>query len=217
MKKKSTLFFYNDELDLNSLLRVILNAKVKITIITLISFLIGLGYTYQLPNTYLNTLVIKPSDNSEFIKYSSFNRLLNSNRTFLTEQSDEKNTINRKILKRFINELEDYEEFVYTLKDTSKVRENFSKVLSEDQKKILFKYSQSLEIIKPKKDENNFILNLKWDSTDEAIVILQDTIILTLKNFEKLIFKELEDYLEIEKKIALNKDIKRINFLTLEI
>ena len=67
MKKNSLL--YDDEIDLIALFKIIWNGKIKILLITIISFLVGLGYNSQIPRNYLNSLTINPSENTEFIKF----------------------------------------------------------------------------------------------------------------------------------------------------
>ncbi len=59
MKKNTPL--YDDEIDLIALFKIIWDGKIKILLITIISFLIGFGYSYQIPNNYLNSLTISKS------------------------------------------------------------------------------------------------------------------------------------------------------------
>ena len=65
MKKNYPL--YNDEIDLIALFKNIWDGKIKILLITLISFLIGFGYQSQIPPNYLNSLTINPYKTSEFL------------------------------------------------------------------------------------------------------------------------------------------------------
>ena len=74
MKKNTPL--NDDEIDLIALLMVIWNGKIKILLITIISFLVGIGYSYQVPNNYVNTLTLSAVDNSEFKRLKYVNRLL---------------------------------------------------------------------------------------------------------------------------------------------
>ena len=69
MKKNSLL--YDDEIDLIALFKIIWNGKIKILLITIISFLVGYVYNSQIPRNYLNSLTINPSDNIEFIKFDN--------------------------------------------------------------------------------------------------------------------------------------------------
>lgn len=210
--KKKPLSHMDDEIDLIAVSKIIWSGKIKIILITIFSYLIALGYSTQIPLNYVTSLTITKSHNSEFNKLVYLANSIKSNRGYQTNQT---NTLNEEILNRFINELKDYEEFLFIIKNKKKVSENLS---IEDQKKKLFKYVYSLQIAEPKIDETginmtNLKLNLTWKDPDEAKNILRDTLNLTLKNLEKLIYEELEQSLKLEKGITLNRDIDRINYL----
>lgn len=213
MKKKSIL--YHDKIDLFALLKVILDGKIKIFIITFISFLIGVGYSYQIPNDYLISLTISKNNNSEFQeKYDLLNTLLNEEfsnsklaQTKLAQISN--NDTNELILNKFFNELQDREEFLLYLGDIEKVKEKVSKLPLEMQEKELYKYRKLLNIAKGP----NIILNLKWDNIDEAKNILKNMINLTLINSKKSIIDELYNRLEHEKKLISIRNLKRLTYL----
>jgi LPS O-antigen subunit length determinant protein (WzzB/FepE family) len=205
MKKNSPL--YNNEIDLIILFKIIWNGKIKILLITIISLLIGFGYSYQIPSNYLNSLTIGASDKSEFIRIDNVVKLIESNK------SNQSNQSNQSILNRFIDELKDKEEFLIYLKDTKKVRENLIKIPIESQENELFKYAKLLEITESKKDKTNFTINFTWDSPEEAKKILQNTINLTLINLEKLIYKDLDRTLEFQKKISKIRDVEKLDYL----
>ena len=208
MKKNSSL--YNNEIDLIALSKIIWDGKIKILFITLISFLVGFGYNYQIPKNYLNSLAIKPYKNTEFLELENVQKLLKINQS---DQSDQLYQSNQLYLDRFINELADYEEFLLIIKNTKKVQENISKLKIEDQEIELFKYAKLLEIGVPKKNEENYIINFKWHDPEEAMKILKDTLNLTSKNLKIDINNEMNVILEFQKKLASNSDIERLNFL----
>tara|TARA_A100001015_G_scaffold104748_1_gene116264 strand:- start:81 stop:1094 length:1014 start_codon:yes stop_codon:yes gene_type:complete len=208
MKKNSSL--YDDEIDLIALFKIIWDGKIKILLITIISFFVGFVYNSLIPVNFTNSLTIKPSKSIEFLKLENINELLKPNQP---DQSNQSNQSNQLYLTRFINELGDYEEFLLNIKNTKKIQEHFSKIKIEDQEKELFKYAKSLEIVSLKKNEQNYIVNLKWHNSEEAQKILQDTLNLALKNLKKRIDLELEQILELEKKIILNKDRVRLDYL----
>ena len=79
MKKNSPL--YEDEIDLIALFKIIWDGKIKILLITIISFLVGIAYNSQIPRNYLNSLTIYPSKTSEFIKFNNIQNLLKSNQS----------------------------------------------------------------------------------------------------------------------------------------
>ena len=69
---KNNILNDKDELDLVQFLKLIWYGKFKIVLITIISFLAGLAYNNYLPNTYINSLTIKPNDNAEFIRLTYY-------------------------------------------------------------------------------------------------------------------------------------------------
>ena len=205
---------YNNEIDLIALFKIIWDGKIKILLITLILFLIGLGYSYQIPNNYLNSLTISKSDNSKLIKLDSIKKLIKLNQSTQTGQLNQSKELNQIVLEKFINELQDYEEFLFNIKNTKKFRENTNNLSIEDQEKEIFKYAKSLEIIKPKKNETNFTLNLKWHDTKEAKKIFQDTLNLVMNNMIKSITEQLKQTLELERKIIFQKNRNKLNYLS---
>jgi len=217
MKKNSPL--YDDEIDLIALFKIIWDGKIKILLITIISFFVGFVYNSQIPVNYTNSLTIKPSKPIEFLKLDNTLELLKPNQLNQLNQSNQSKQLNQLIqlnqlyLDRFINELEDYEEFLLNIQNTKIIQEHFSKINIEDQEKELFKYAKSLEIVLPKKNEQNYIINLKWNNSEEAQKILQDTLNLTSKNLKKRIDLELEQLLEFEKRLILNADRIRLDYL----
>jgi len=213
MKKNSLL--YDDEIDLIALFKIIWNGKIKILLITIISFLVGLGYNSQISRNYLNSLTIKPSDNREFVKYDNIQKLIGSNQSNQSDQSNQSNQSSQSSqssLVRFINELEDYEEFLLSIKNTKKIQEDILKLNIEDQEKEMFKYVKLLKIVKPEKKENYTIV-FKWHDPNEAKKILQDILNLTSKNLKRSIDLELSQRLEYKKKLLFNDELLRLNYL----
>ena len=125
-------FYYNDELDLIALVKIIWNYKIKLITIIIVSLLVGFGYNYQLPDTYINSIEIKSSDQDEFIQISAINSLLNTPTKFVNK--DNLNfQMNKFILNKFIHELEDYGEFIFVIKDLKKIKKIISKSPVSDQ------------------------------------------------------------------------------------
>ena len=75
---------------------------------------------------------------------------------------------NQSNLDRFIKELEDYEEFSESLKNTKKIQEHFSKLKIEDQEIELFKYVRLLQIDNLGKIKKGYTINFKWHNSYEA-------------------------------------------------
>jgi LPS O-antigen subunit length determinant protein (WzzB/FepE family) len=207
MKKKSDLY-YNDEINLIELFKIIWNDKIKIFLITTVSFLIGFGYSYQLPNNYLISLDIIKNDDIEIQPIYFINQLLSKNLKdqletpiiFLTAE---------KVLDKFNRELQDYEEILLNFKNTKKFKENISKLSLDIQKKELKKYVDSLKII----NKSDLKLILKWENIDEAKDILQNTVNFTLNNLEKSIFKEIDIILNQQKKLSRINDLPELSYL----
>jgi len=211
MKKNSPL--YDDEIDLIALFKIIWDGKIKILLITLISFLVGFVYNSQIPEYYLNSLTIKPSKSIEFLKLDNIDRLLKLNKSKESNESNQSNQSNQLYLARFINELEDYEEFLSIIRNTKKIQEYFSKRNIKNKEKELFKYAKSLQIVAPNKNQENYIINFKWHNSEEAQKILQDTLNLVTKNLKEITDLELEQNIEFKKKLLLNADRTRLDYL----
>ena len=204
MKKNYPLYDNENEIDLIALFKIFWNGKIKILLITIISFLVGSVYSSQIPINYLNSLTINPNKNSEFIKYDYMQKLLKinksnqSNQSYqlnqlnLTSQSNQSNQSNQLNLFRFINEL---------------------KFNIEDQEMELFNNAKSLEIVKLNENEESYIINFKWHDPDEAKKVLQDILNLTSKNLKRSIDLELLQLLEFEKRLLLSKNLNRLDYL----
>ena len=226
MKKNS--YLHDNEIDLIVLSKIIWDGKIKILLITTIAFLVGFGYDSGIPKNYLNSLTINPSKNTEFTKIENIKKLLISNQSIQSFQSNQSNQLdqsnqfnqrnqikvgNQLYQSLFIKELEDYEEFLLVLKNTKKVQEQFLKIKIEDQELELFKYAKLLEIVKSKKNEESYIINFKWHDPNEAIKILQETLNLVTINLKNLIHSEFFQAIEYEKKILIDNDRQRLDYL----
>jgi len=204
MKKNYPLYDNENEIDLIALFKIFWNGKIKILLITIISFLVGSVYSSQIPINYLNSLTINPNKNSEFIKYDYMQKLLKINKSNQSNQSNQLNQLNQLNLSsqsdqsnqlnlfRFINEL---------------------KFNIEDQEMELFKNAKLLEIVKLNENEESYIINFKWHDPDEAKKVLQDILNLTSKNLKRSIDLELLQLLEFEKRLLLSKNLNRLDYL----
>ncbi|MDB3975560.1 hypothetical protein N9430_05010, partial [Candidatus Pelagibacter sp.] len=159
------------------------------------------GYSYQIPNIYLNKLTINKTTNNELVEFNSIVEFIQSN------QSNQSNKIlldRSNILDRFIQEL----------KDVNKIRKKILNSSTEDQKvDSINKYANSIKIVGPNDKEGNYTLNFEWNNPDEAKKILQDILTLVLNRLDNLFLKELKKSLEIEKKYILVQDSIRTEYL----
>jgi LPS O-antigen subunit length determinant protein (WzzB/FepE family) len=218
MKKNFTI--NSDEIDLIATFKIIWDGKKKMFLITIISFLIALGYLSQIPRNYLNILDINPSNDYELKRYKIIRELLNLDQSDKLHQLNQLNIdkfMNQLVEKfvfelehKFITELKDYEEFLFILKSTKKVQEDISKLKIDDQEINFFNYARLLEVVEKNK---NYTINFKWHDPEEAIKILQDTLNLTSNSIKRNIINELKQELEYKKKSLISKDVERLDFL----
>ena len=174
MKKNKII--YNNEIDLNALFKIFWNGKIKILLITIISFLIGLGYSYQIPNIYLNKLTINKTTNNELVEFNSILKFIQSN------QSNQSTKI---LLDRSRSNILD--RFIQELKDVNKIRKKILNSSTEDQKvDSINKYANLIKIVGPNDKEGNYTLNFEWNNPDEAKKILQDILTLVLNRLDNL-------------------------------
>ena len=202
-----------DEISFIDLLKLIWNGKIKIVIITIIFFLLGFGYSSQIPQKYQNSLVIKQSNNLSLIKVKSLLRLIEDTESKNIYLEKDKFSLNQYILKRLIEDLKDYKEFIQIVsEERQKFKDNLSNSNKKKQKEDLFKYINLFEI----NNQNNFsslILKFTWGNHEEAKIIMDKTLKLTIKNFNNSFLKNIEEIVRAEKKITINKDLATIDYL----
>ena len=233
MNKKSLA--NESDINLFELLKVIWDDKIKVIVITIISILIGVGYNYILPkevNTYKYSLKIKSSDSSEFVKFvpiynflkiqanlssPSLSGLQLQNETNSQDVQQPK-TLSDEILQKFIQELTDYEELIFTLQNNEKFTKKISGLSKKDQEKILFNYAKSFSINSVSSVLDNQssekILNFLWKGDQDIVPeILEKTFNLTLENFTQSFHNELNDLLKIKIDAVINEDKRKVAYL----
>lgn len=208
----------NDDIDLKKLFEVIWHGKIKILFISIISFLIGFLFYIQLPNNYSNQIVLSKVDDYELIEYSSLKKrieLMALDSHLKTQASIA--SLSQRILDQYIKELSDFEEYLFIVNKTSKVQKNLENLPIEDQKKNLFRFVNFLKINEKKKNKDGDIeeynLIFKWHDPDEALKIIEETLIMTSNNLKNKIRKNLADDLELNKLIKLVTDKETIGYL----
>ena len=218
MKKKNNIKL-DDQINLFPLFIIIWDGKIKILLITIILFFVGFGYNSQTSKNYLNSLLIKKNYSNQESEIENIKNLIKLKSSFLnlsqstySYQSNQLVQTDDLYIFKFVNELKDYEEFIFSLNNSKKIQEEILTLKIEDQQVQLFNYLKLLEIDEIKK-EDNFVINFIWHDPDEAKKILNGTLDLTSKNLKKKIDQELTEFLEFEKKFQLNSDRVRLNYL----
>ena len=207
--------YSNGEIDLSELIKRLWNKKIKITLITLISFLIIISYdNYKTkkPNIFNNTLVINPTKEGEFLSFISIYNYINKSKS--EENFIVRELKNTRVLGRFIEEFLDYDELISILKENDNIKKKTSQLSKYDQQQKLYEYAKLFKIEKSKTEIVNYALKFTWPTNDREIRdILDKALKLTEKNLRESIFIELESYYKLEKNLVTNKDLARIEYL----
>lgn len=226
---------YNDEIDLSELSKVIWDGKIKIILITLISFAIIFGYQKIKPPVKQikyqnNILTIKPVSDGQFLKFLPVMNFLNQESSleiFYSEELVQKHLFEERIklldlsseaiLVEFIEEIRDHEELVSVLNNTQSVKERISKLSESDQLKELYKFAKKFSVQMSSEQLNQrleyYDLSFIWNNPEEASIIMNETIKLALKNLRETIFNKIENIYHEKKRIIYSQDSKRIAFL----
>ena len=201
MKKK--YIENSDYIDLNKLLKIIWDGKIKIALITVIISAILFGYNHnkpKKPNVFHNTLDISSSKEEEFSSFLPVYSYLGTNMS------------NKNLLDEFIKEFLDYEELITVLKNNENIKKNISQLSKYGQQKELYRYAKLFTMTDT--EMSNYLLRFTWqDRGKESREIIDQALKLTSKSIDKSIFKEIETYYKIKKDLIIDKDLARIEFL----
>ena len=171
----------NDEIDLKNLFKVIWDGKIKIFSISIISFLIGYVYYIWLPTNYSNQIVISKVGNYELFEYSSINKLMinligtEASAQVDTPKKGESTPLAQIVLDKYIEELKDFEEYLFNIKKTTN-QKSIENLSTENQQIKLFKFINLLKIrekINRDEDIEEYNLIFQWHDPDEALKILE--------------------------------------------
>ena len=192
---KKTSIVNHNEIDVFELIKVTWDGKLKIFIILAISILIGGFYNFLTPEVYKNSLIIKPSKNSQFAKFQKITSFLNLYEAKITKPIGNKNILeftsstdnylkitSETILKSFIEELMDFEELMSVLKNIEKKNNNIVNLSNPNQNQKIIDYIKSFRVNKMEK-KPDYVLEFRWDNDKESKKIIDNTIQLTLINF----------------------------------
>ena len=216
----------NDYIDLNKLLKIIWNGKIKIFSIIIITFLIGYGYSYRVPATFESSINLRVGKNKDIKElHEIYNYLfpgkevsfLGSGKRVARNSSEnmflsiDKETVEEE----FINEIMDYEELVNVLENNENVIKETSQLSRASKQRVLYDYASSLTIKKSnnKMEKDIIILKFIWDDAQEASDIIDQTLKLVSINLEKSIFRHLDSVMKIKENQLFSLDVERLEFL----
>ena len=225
MKKN---IYSSDELDLFELSILIWNNRLKIFLITILISLMGFSYNFFIHEKKINSsskklfefsLKVNPANDPKFFQFLSTISVMNEEGLYLkpTEIINPTSELNKKIIfDRFIKELLDYDELVKVLSNNPNFLKNIVNLNERNKQAELYKYAKLLTINKNPNivsEPLTYIIKFKWPEEEEGIKILNDTLKLTLKNLEDELFKELDNYFELNRFLVINRDLSKIEFL----
>jgi len=213
-----------DNIDLNKLLKIIWDEKIKIVLITFVSFLIAVGYINSIPNSFENSINLRVAKNKDIKElHEIYNYLFTGKEvSYLgfekgtTNNSFENNELlsidKKKVEEEFMNEIMDYEEIMNVLENNKTFIKEISQLSRANKQSVLYDYASSLNVKKKivmKIESDYHILKFIWRDAQEASDIIDQTLKLVSINLEKSIFQHLDSIVQIKK----NQDEKRLEFL----
>ena len=205
----------SDEIDLSKIILTLWNEKIKVILIMLVFISVGIYKYYQQAPSFVLTLNVQESQNSNFIKFFPINEILRNSKKNSINRSDtsvpviSSYQVNSKfILDKFINEFKDNEELTSILENNPLVQDSINGKSEKDQRQILANFAKSIVFIKhKKKDEREFILDFYWNDIEEFKKILDETMKLVLINLKKSLVEDVKN---------LANSIEKNNLILLE-
>jgi hypothetical protein len=186
MKKKLKIS-NSDEIYLGEFFQILWVNKIKFFTTVLISFLISMSFFYiklKKEDLYESSIIINPSETYQFIKFEKINKF-------------------------FIDNIEDNKKFYFgnyvPINKNSVLKRAINELQKLDDYQKLFK----IESLNKSQYILKIILNDKKNSRDAIEKVLR----IASANLEKKIFKELNEFFEIKKKMTIDEDSKRLKFL----
>ena len=229
---KKNHYLASDEIDLFNFFKVIWEKKISFIVIVVISIVSGFilgSLNYSKENSYIVSLKLFTSKQSELIKYGSITSKLYERpegifkaQSFLANPTPSKNnytyqtTYQTKVLEDFVQELMDYDEVQQVLENSPYIKKQINQLTEKDKKTVISRYAKLISLGKSEEldDKNIYFLKIKWHDPDEALQILVEILNLTSKNLSDSIFNSLKTLIEIKKNQAIDKDLNRIDYLT---
>lgn len=185
-----------ENIDIFDVFKILLDGKLKIILITIISFALGLVYFINKPNMFNVSSIIKQGDNSVFIDYIPMNRILSN------DQLDTYKINSNLVLHSVVEDFNKYDELISILSNNDQINESIEKLDDLNKQKELARKASMFSLIK--KDDFAEV-KLEWHDADEAIEIFREALDQSLINVKK---KFQDDIKELADSINANNENK---------
>ena len=226
MNKKITqqnIYFENDEINLFSILEILLKFKLRIIAVSIIASLLGLTLYFANPKSYEIRTEIAPSKSSVFSKYFKLNKNIELSENFYSmnvekeevQAYDQIYITNLNIFRSTIEEFNDYEEVKEVLNKQKTIdKTNLSELDKFEKIKFINDKSKNFQILNPTKNFEDFIISVLWHDPGQGSEIINEIIKLVLKNVQTSLVNEVNqipEYLKFVKKNKVNLIEKEIS------
>ena len=150
---KKNHYLASDEIDLFNFFKVIWEKKISFIVIVVISIVSGFilgSLNYSKENSYIVSLKLFTSKQSELIKYGSITSKLYERpegifkaQSFLANPTPSKNnytyqtTYQTKVLEDFVQELMDYDEVQQVLENSPYIKKQINQLTEKDKKTVI--------------------------------------------------------------------------------
>jgi len=185
-----------ENIDIFDVFKILLDGKLKIILITIISFALGLVYFINKPNMFNVSSIIKQGDDSVFIDYIPMNRILSN------DQLDTYKINSNLVLHSVVEDFNKYDELISILSNNDQINESIEKLDDLNKQKELARKASMFSLIK--KDDFAEV-KLEWHDADEAIEIFREALDQSLINVKK---KFQDDIKELADSINANNENK---------
>ena len=226
---QQNIYFENDEIDLFSILETLLQYKLRIIVISIITSFLGLALYFASPKSYEIRTEITPSKSSVFSKYFKLNKNIELSENFysieknfsystekeiLEKVSDQILITNLNIFQIILDEFNDYDEVKEILNQQKTINKTNLSELDEFAKiKFLNNKAKDFQILNQTNKSENFIISILWHDPDQGSEIFNEIINLVLLNAQTSLVNKVNQIPEYLKFIKKNK----INLLEKEI
>ena len=220
-------YFENDEIDIFSILEILLKFKLRIIAVSIIASFLGITLYFANSKSYEISTEITPSKSSVFSKYFKINKNIQLSENFYSmnversreeaEAYDQIRITNLNIFQSAIDEFNDYEEVKEVLNQQKTIdKTNLSELDEFEKVKFINNKSKNFKILKPSKNLEDFTISIVWHDPDQGSEIFNEITDLVLQNVQIGLYKKLNqipEYIEFNKKnriSSLEKEITSI-------